>query len=199
VDSQISIVTAKFELWKASRLESHGEELLALLDQLIIKRRPLKFDCPTRTRTASPASPDTVESHPTEKSWCVTWLRDGQWQAAVQTSLKKSEGRAPPVRSSTNSSLFRTWVCHETLAAADRSRVRYFPFRLHTARAAGCATHGYRAKHRSYSFRARNNTAKLALVFPKSPLHVCSGHFDRNHVVSRVRSVSTDSPSPRYR
>lgn len=65
LDGQISMCTAKFELWKASRLEAHGEALLAALDQVIIKRPPLVFDCPHRTKDGFACIPvDTVESHP---------------------------------------------------------------------------------------------------------------------------------------
>lgn len=91
VDSQISMCMTKFELWKVSRLEARGEELLALLDQLIIKRPALTFECPNRTEDGFACIPvDTVESHPSGET-LVHYLNAGtaNGKQQVQTTAGK--------------------------------------------------------------------------------------------------------------
>jgi hypothetical protein len=64
VDAQISMAQTKFELWRASRLESHGEQLLALLDRLIIRRPPLVIEVEYRGDDGFPIIPrETIRTH----------------------------------------------------------------------------------------------------------------------------------------
>jgi len=95
VDSQISMVTTKFELWKASRLESRGNELLALLDQLIIKHRPVTFR-PQRTEDGFAFIPaGSVESHP-HAEILVGYLSHRPTSGKVQIQTQNSVGKAGP-------------------------------------------------------------------------------------------------------
>jgi len=92
VDSQISMCMTKFELWKASRLEAYGNELLVLLDRLIIKRRPLTFDTAERSEDGFAFIPaDTVESHRDGES-LVHYLSHGTAgnKPQVQSTIGKS-------------------------------------------------------------------------------------------------------------
>jgi hypothetical protein len=58
VDSQLSICTTRFELWKASRLRSDGDRLLACLEQLIENEPPQLARCSARTDDGFPAIPN---------------------------------------------------------------------------------------------------------------------------------------------
>jgi hypothetical protein len=92
IDSQISICKTKFELWKASRLESHGEELLAQFDALIAEVPELQFEDVVYGPDGFAVIPrDTVQSHRNREALVQYLSAPRNREQQIQTSVEPIE------------------------------------------------------------------------------------------------------------